>query len=108
MLAPFTFPSRIKPLETLISSGCELGLIKLKVMIYGKYAEEKEPLVVTPPTETTERLVVPKTPVDTSGKSFPQTNELVNSYSVLGVLIFILAVMGLKRPKKIGGENNET
>lgn len=75
-----------------------------KVMIYGKYAEEKEPLVSTPPADTVERTTVPNTPASTSAKLLPQTNEVLNSYSVLGGLIFILAIMGLKKAQKYRGE----
>ncbi|MDU5336207.1 pilin N-terminal domain-containing protein [Enterococcus sp.] len=75
-----------------------------KVMIYGKYAEEKEPSVSTPTTGTVERPAVPNIPMNTSQKSLPQTNDLLNRYSVLGGLIFILAIMGLKRTQKYRGE----
>lgn len=75
-----------------------------KVIIYGKYAEVKESLVTTPPSEIAERPAVPATPANTSRKSLPQTNERLNSYSVLGVFIFILAIMGLKRTQKHRGE----
>lgn len=75
-----------------------------KVIVYGKYAEEKDPSVFTPPTETVERPAVPNIPVKTSPKSLPQTNDRLNHYSVLGGLIFILAITGLKKTQKYLGE----
>ena len=80
------------------------NLETFKVMIYGKYAEKQEPLTTAPPTEAAKRTEIPKTAVDTSHKSLPQTNDFVKSYALLGGLLLISAIMGLKRTQKYRGE----
>ncbi len=65
-------------------------------MIYGKYAEQQELVTTVPPGEVAKQTENPKASAVTSHKTLPQTNDFVKSYSLLGGVLLISAIMGLK------------
>ena len=77
-------------------------------MVYGKYAEQQEPVTTVPPSEVAKQTENPKASAVTSHKTLPQTNDFVKSYSLLGGILLISAIMGLKKAQKYRGKNNET
>lgn len=75
-----------------------------KVMIHGKYAEQQELVTTVPPGEVAKQTENPKASAVTSHKTLPQTNDFVKSYSLLGGVLLISAIMGLKKTQKYRGK----
>lgn len=80
-----------------------------RLLIYGKYKDISTPPISssTPPTETEEsssdRLTPTPSNLDgssTSGKNYPSTNDLIRNYTVLGVLLIFIGLLGFKKIQK--------
>ncbi|GCF94147.1 hypothetical protein NRIC_20380 [Enterococcus florum] len=96
-----------------------------QLLFYGKYAEIVPPEPSEPPTSSSEEpptkhpIEEPNEPIErsrtvkeypqNSGKSYPQTNDVVRSYFEIGGLLVALGAIGLYyTKKKTGGRKNET
>ncbi len=69
-----------------------------RLLIYGKYQDISEPPISSsaPPTESVPPSPVPDRPI----KNLPSTNDLIRNFTILGSVLVITGILGLKKIQK--------
>lgn len=78
-----------------------------RLLIYGKYQDVSKPPIATSSSESEEdssKERIPSTPEasdrSSTGKNFPSTNDLIRNFTILGLLLILIGILGFKKIQK--------